>query len=46
MNRVGVMILRTATDKQQGNPEPDSGQIKLCTVWRHQKDTIYSETQA
>jgi len=36
-----------ATDKKQEDPEPDSEQIKLCTVWGHRsKNTIYRETQA
>lgn len=41
------MIPQTATDKQQGSPEPESEKIKLCTVWGHwRNNTIYIKTQA
>jgi len=40
------MIPQTATDNQ-GNPEPDSEKIMLCTVRGHGKNnTLYSKTQA
>jgi len=45
-NGLNVMSGRTTTDKQQGNPKPDSEQIKRRIVEAFEEKTIHSKNQA